>query len=84
LFRKTTGHRPLFLLDDFSSELDRERRSFLLNYLTESDLQVFVSTTEDSFGAGHDLLAKRFWVLNGNLKSPRDGEAWAEARASET
>jgi DNA replication and repair protein RecF len=35
LFRKTTGHRPLFLLDDFSSELDRERRSFLLKFLSE-------------------------------------------------
>ena len=32
LFRIETGHRPLFLLDDFSSELDRERRSFLLKY----------------------------------------------------
>src|SRR6185369_10604610 len=33
LFRNETGHRPLFLLDDFSSELDRERRLFLLGFL---------------------------------------------------
>jgi len=63
LFRESTKHRPLFLLDDFSSELDRERRSFLLRFLSETDLQVFVTTTEDSFFGG-----KRFWVFNGKLK----------------
>jgi recombinational DNA repair ATPase RecF len=63
LFRKATGHRPLFLLDDFSSELDRERRSYLLRFLTETDLQVFVTTTEDSVWMG-----KRFRVSNGSLE----------------
>ena len=62
LFRIETGHRPLFLLDDFSSELDRERRTFLLGYLSESDLQVFVTTTEDS-----SLHGKKFKVSNGFL-----------------
>jgi DNA replication and repair protein RecF len=62
LFQNATGHRPVFLLDDFSSELDRDRRSFLLRFLTGSDLQVFVSTTEDSVFSG-----KRYWVLNGGL-----------------
>ena len=67
LFRKATGHRPLFLLDDFSSELDRDRRSFLLRFLNETDLQVFVTTTDESFFAG-----KRFWVLNGSLRESRN------------
>ena len=49
LFRERTGHRPLFLLDDFSSELDRDRRSQLLRFLNETDLQVFVTTTDESF-----------------------------------
>jgi DNA replication and repair protein RecF len=62
LFRIETGHRPLFLLDDFSSELDKERRSFLLQYLSESDLQVFVTTTEDTSSLG-----KKFRVSNGFL-----------------
>ena len=60
LFRERTGHRPLFLLDDFSSELDRERRSFLMKFLTETDLQTFVTTTDDS-----SLVGKHFWVRNG-------------------
>jgi len=62
LFRIETGHRPLFLLDDFSSELDRERRAFLLKYLAESDLQTFVTTTEDS-----SLFGKKFKVARGSL-----------------
>jgi DNA replication and repair protein RecF len=86
LFRNVTGHRPLFLLDDFSSELDRERRSFLLRFLSESDLQVFVSTTEDSFGIGQNLSGKRFWVSGGRLSSESANTADAEsndARLSE-
>ncbi|MBC7384670.1 MAG: DNA replication/repair protein RecF [Cryobacterium sp.] len=47
LFRTRTGHRPILLLDDFSSELDRGRREFLLRYLSETDLQVFVTSTEE-------------------------------------
>ena len=62
LFRIETGHRPLFLLDDFSSELDRERRTFLLKYLVDSDLQTFVTTTEDS-----SLYGKKFRVSQGSL-----------------
>jgi DNA replication and repair protein RecF len=62
LFQNQTGHRPIFLLDDFSSELDEERRSFLLRFLTQTDLQVFVSTTEGSFSGG-----KRFRVEDGQI-----------------
>ncbi len=63
LFREETGHPPLFLLDDFSSELDRERRLFLLRFLMETDLQTFVTTTEDSTFVG-----KRYWVSNGAVE----------------
>ncbi|HLE00776.1 MAG TPA: DNA replication/repair protein RecF [Bdellovibrionota bacterium] len=64
LFRTKTGHRPLFLLDDFSSELDQERRLFLLRFLSETDLQVFVTTTEEVAFDG-----KRFSVANGSISS---------------
>lgn len=69
LFRSKTGHRPLFLLDDFSSELDQDRRSFLLRFLMETDLQVFVTTTDDSSlrTLGHSA-GKRYWVHNGSLR----------------
>ena len=62
LFRSSTGHRPLFLLDDFSSELDQERRRFLLRYLSETDLQVFVTATEETSFEG-----RLFKVSSGSL-----------------
>jgi DNA replication and repair protein RecF len=67
LFRNQTGHRPLLLLDDFSSELDRERRAFLLRFLSNEDLQVFITSTEDSLFDG-----KRYWVLNGKISEDHD------------
>ena len=62
LFRSATGHRPLLLLDDFSSELDSKRRRYLLEYLQRTDLQIFVTTTDDGVSAG-----RRFWVSEGKL-----------------
>ncbi|MFN7685723.1 MAG: DNA replication/repair protein RecF [Oligoflexia bacterium] len=47
-FREVTGHRPVLLLDDFSSELDLRRRRFLMESIEETDLQVFVTSTEAS------------------------------------
>ena len=79
LFRNQTGHRPLFLLDDFSSELDRERRSFLLRFLSDTDLQVFVTTTEESL-----FLGKRHWVINGSLREDEhSGQSEQSPRVSE-
>ena len=63
LFQQATGHRPLFLLDDFSSELDRFRRKFLVDHLLKSDLQVFISTTEDFTEDLKD--AERVWIDQG-------------------
>lgn len=65
LFRESTGHRPILLLDDFSSELDRERRGFLLKYLSETDLQVFVTSTEEPLASVPG--AKWFQVSEGRI-----------------
>lgn len=46
-FKKTTGIQPVLLIDDFSSELDSQRRGFLLEYLKNSELQIFVTSTDD-------------------------------------
>lgn len=72
LFREATGHRPLFLLDDFSSELDRERRLLLLRDLTQSDLQVFVTSTEEPPGARELGQCVVLEEENGNHASQRD------------
>ena len=46
-FENSTGVEPVLLIDDFSSELDGTRRRFLLNYLKDSNLQIFVTSTDD-------------------------------------
>ncbi len=46
-FKNMTGVQPVLLIDDFSSELDSNRRGFLLNYLKNSGLQIFVTSTDD-------------------------------------
>lgn len=46
-FKNETGVLPVLLIDDFSSELDSYRRGFLLNYLKNSGLQIFVTSTDD-------------------------------------
>jgi DNA replication and repair protein RecF len=64
LFRSVTGHRPIFLLDDFSSELDLKRRQYLMKFLENTDLQAFVTTTEDSLNLG-----TRVQMVNGRLNA---------------
>ena len=41
------GEKPLFLLDDLSSELDLERRRNLVKILAEREGQVWITTTRE-------------------------------------
>lgn len=45
--KNQTGLSPVLLIDDFSSELDSNRRKFLLDYLSQTESQVFLTTTEN-------------------------------------
>jgi DNA replication and repair protein RecF len=65
-FRHHRDILPVFLIDDLSSELDSERRQFLLNFLEETDLQVFVSSTEKMPLKGRHFLVKEGY-LSGTL-----------------
>lgn len=47
LAARARGDRPIFLLDDLSSELDRMRTGRLVELLSELDLQVLISTTDE-------------------------------------
>ena len=51
-FQEASGHLPLFLLDDFSSELDDMRRKYLLDFLQTLGLQVFITTTDPKISGG--------------------------------
>jgi DNA replication and repair protein RecF len=41
----TFGTPPILLLDDMTSELDRERNRNLMEFLAEKRMQVFITTT---------------------------------------
>jgi DNA replication and repair protein RecF len=65
------GVRPLFLLDDLSSELDRSRRTRLIRLLSELDVQCFVSTTDPGLLAGAlPASSLSFHVSNGEVEGP--------------
>lgn len=63
LFKEATGLSPVLMVDDFSSELDSERRKFLFSYLERSGLQVFVTATESPYDGGCSYI-----VESGNLR----------------
>ena len=46
--RDGRAEKPIFIIDDFSSELDARRRSQLLELFSDVSGQLFVSTTESS------------------------------------
>ena len=65
-FKKHTGVQPVLLIDDFSSELDTTRRGFLLNYLKDSGLQIFVTST-DHLANELDRNAKTIRMVEGDM-----------------
>ncbi|MEE2780239.1 MAG: DNA replication and repair protein RecF, partial [Myxococcota bacterium] len=44
--KEALGSDPVLLLDDVSSELDKERNALLMRYLDQAGGQVFISTTD--------------------------------------
>ena len=64
LSAKLTGEYPVFLLDDILSELDRDRKEYILSRIT--DRQVIITGCEsESFEFGN---GKRIFVENGKIK----------------
>jgi DNA replication and repair protein RecF len=65
--------RPILLLDDVSSELDRERTSALFSFLREQNGQVFLTTTRpeliDTGSARGASERKDFCVIGGALRA---------------
>lgn len=66
IYQEIQNLSPILLIDDFSSELDARRRKFLLDYLSESNSQVFLSTTEEL------NLGKMFKVKEGQIGHTTD------------
>ncbi|HHY06065.1 MAG TPA: DNA replication/repair protein RecF [Clostridia bacterium] len=68
-FKSESGEYPLLLLDDVLSELDQERREYLLEIILSKAIQCFITTTEDvsSFFKNDDNFTS-FYVQNGVLQ----------------
>jgi DNA replication and repair protein RecF len=46
LIHDQLGFFPILLLDDVSSELDKQRNEDLMNYLNTAGAQIFITTTD--------------------------------------
>jgi DNA replication and repair protein RecF len=64
---QSRGARPLFLLDDLSSEMDAKRRGNLVEILEENALQVFVSTTSLSILEKNTENMLQYQVVEGRI-----------------
>ena len=65
------GVRPILLLDDVSSELDRARTAALFSFLREQRGQVFLTTTRpELIDTGEDGTARRDFVVKNGVLEP--------------
>jgi DNA replication and repair protein RecF len=66
--RRTFGLSPILFLDDVLSELDSDKREFLLRFLGEHESQTFITTTDlNQLGKTRMEDAQIIWVRNGNV-----------------
>lgn len=66
ILKEEIEDNPILLLDDVFSELDKDRREFLLDYIKE--LQVFITTTDNIDTANKQDILKRFHVVRGRVE----------------
>lgn len=65
---KEQGKQCIYLLDDFASELDSQRRSLLITQLKATGMQVFISAiSADQVAEIGDENSKMFHVENGKI-----------------
>ena len=64
-----TGKQCIYLIDDFASELDSQRRARLAECLKATEAQVFVSSiTADQIADMHDENSRMFHVEHGKIE----------------
>lgn len=67
LLKNEKGTYPVLLLDDVFSELDENRREFLISFF--KDIQTFITTTEEEDLKSMEELDKTIFLIeNGNVK----------------
>ncbi|NOQ52432.1 MAG: DNA replication and repair protein RecF [Desulfuromonadaceae bacterium] len=68
-YKNIQGHYPVLILDDMTSELDRNRKNILLENLLNNSGQVFITST-DSKEINCSEQTKVFRINNGEISSP--------------
>ena len=64
-YKKKKNEAPIILLDDLSSELDKERRMKILEYLKQTKAQVFITSTEKPKTEKPEHNTQHFFIKNG-------------------
>ena len=64
-----TGVAPVILIDDYVAELDFDACEYLLNLLAETQLQVFLTSTEEKKNIKNNGLCSSFHVEQGSVRS---------------
>ena len=74
IFEELTNTKPILLLDDIFSELDKTRRNKLIEYIN-NDIQVII-TSNDTVGINKKILdkAKIFKIENGKIINKDKGD----------
>lgn len=72
IFEEITGNKPVLLLDDIFSELDKSKKNHLIEFINDG-IQVII-TANDTVGISKKLLnnAKVFRIENGKIKDEGD------------
>ena len=66
-FHEETGEYPVLLLDDVMSELDRNRREKLLDFIRAKDIQTIVTATDEAYFPP-EISADIYDVRNGTIR----------------
>ena len=69
LIHSITGERPVIILDDVMSELDKKRKEYILNHV--KDNQIFISCCDKNDLVGLEK-GKSFLIKNGKIESTQE------------
>jgi len=67
IYTEYHNHPPVLLFDDLPSELDKEARKFVFDYLQETGVQVLLTSVDDVTNEIHQV-SKRFHVERGQIE----------------
>jgi DNA replication and repair protein RecF len=66
-FKAETGEYPVLLLDDVLSELDQNRKEYLVKTIISKEIQCFITTTEELPLGAADIPVQRYVIKEGRL-----------------